>query len=88
MALVDSNQNGRASKRNVQLAGLFLWRLGLIIAGTTAVFRTARFALRFIELPTQLEIGAGLLISGLVLFVASFVMERLVDARSEGDLKR
>ena len=76
------------SKRSTQLAGLLLWRFGLLLAGATALYRTTRFLMTFIDLPTQLEIGIGLLICGAVLVMASLVMERIVDMRSEGDLRQ
>ena len=57
-----------------------------MLAGVTAVYRTARFLLNFIELPTQLEIGIGLVITGFVFVIASLVMERIVDMKTEGNL--
>jgi hypothetical protein len=86
--LARPNQNSLVSKRSVQLAGLLLWRFGLIVAGTTGLYRVTRFLLTFFDLPLQLEVGAGLMVSGFVLVMVSLVMERMVDARSEGDLRR
>ena len=83
-----TRQNEYQTKQAVQLVGLLLWRFGLILASATALYRTARFLLQFIDLPTQLEIGAGLLLTGFVFVIASLVMERLVDIRSEGDLNQ
>lgn len=83
-----SNRNGPVSKRSVQLAGLLLWRFGLLVAGATALYRTTRFFMKFIDLPLQLELGASLVASGFVLVIVSLVMERIVDSRSEGDLRR
>lgn len=74
------------SNRGSQLAGLLLWRIGLAIAGATALYRTARLLLEFIELPLQIEIGAGLLFCGAVLVMVSLVWERIADWRREGDL--
>ena len=91
--MLNSNDRDRPSpeqshtQRTIQFTGLFLWRLGLIIAGSTGVYRITRHLLRFVELPVQVEIGAGLLIAGLVLFLASFIMERIVDARQERSIK-
>lgn len=76
------------SKRGAQLAGLLLWRFGLALAGATALYRTTRFLLQFIDLPLQLEIGIGLAFCGAVLFMVSMVMERVVDFRGEGDLSQ
>lgn len=82
----NSNQNETMTKHAAQLVGLFLWRFGLMLASITALYRMARFLLQFVELPIQLEIGVGLLLTGFVLVLASLVMERVVDARREGDL--
>jgi len=71
------------SNQTTQLTGLLLWRFGLLLAGATAIYRTARFLLQFIELPVQLEIGLGLLFGGGVFFMASIVMEQLKDGRHE-----
>ena len=65
------------NKQAVQLAGLLLWRFGLMLASITALYRMARFLLQFIELPIQLEIGVGLLLTGFVLVLASLVMEAI-----------
>lgn len=86
--MLNSNQNESMTKRSIQLVGLLLWRFGLILASITALYRMARFLLQFIELPIQLEIGVGLLLTGFTLVLASLVMERVVDARSEGDLSQ
>ena len=76
----------RESNRSIQIIGLLLWRTGLLLAGGTGVYRVTNFLLQFIELPTQLEIGLGLIFSGSVFFLASLVVERIADARMEGDL--
>ncbi len=73
-------------KRGSQLAGLLLWRFGLLLAGSVGLYRTSKFLLQFIDLPLQVEIGLGLIFSGAVLFMVSLVMERIEDARREGDL--
>ena len=82
----DQKRNGYLSKKSTQLAGLILWRFGLMLAGATALYRTAKFLMTFVDLPLQLEIGIGFLICGAFLFLLSLVMERIVDLRSEGDL--
>ena len=80
------SKNDVLSKRGAQLAGLLLWRFGLALAGATALYRATKFLLRFIELPTQLEVGIGFIFSGVVLFMVSMIMERIADMRAEGDL--
>jgi len=57
-----------------------------MLAGATGLYRMTKLLLRFIELPLQLEIGIGLVFAGAVLFMVSLIMERVVDARLEGDL--
>ncbi len=65
-----------------------MWRAGLLLAGGTAIYNTIQLVLRFIDLPLQLEIGIGLVITGVVFVAFSFVMERFVDYRAEGDLSK
>ena len=72
--------------RALRLAGLILWRSGLLLVAGYGLFRVARLALRFVELPLQLEVGAGLVLAGLGLVLVSLVWERVLDAREEGDL--
>ena len=76
----------KVSKKSMQLSGLLLWRFGLFLAAATALYRTSKFLLQFVDLPTQIEIGIGLAFSGAVLFLASLIIERVHDARAEGDL--
>ena len=76
------------SKKGAQLAGLLLWRFGLALAGATALYRTTKLLLQFIDLPMQLEVGVGFLFCGAVLFMVSMIMERVVDMRAEGDLSQ
>lgn len=69
------------SKETTQLSGLLLWRFGILLASATAIYRTAKFLLQFIELPIQLEIGLGLIFAGAVFFMASIFLEQITDAR-------
>ena len=78
----------KKSQKGIQIAGFLLWRFGLLLAGATALYRISKFLLRFIDLPIQLEIGIGLVFSGAVLFMLSLIMERVVDLRTEGDLRQ
>lgn len=75
-------------KQSLQLVGLLLWRAGLLLAASSGLYHTIEFGLRFIDLPRQLEIGLGLVVAGAVLVLGSFVMERFVDYRAEGDLSK
>lgn len=75
-----------AAVKSAQLVGLLLWRGGLLLIGAWALFEAARWFLRFVDLPLQLEIGLGLLIAGCALVVLSVILERIQDRRGEGDL--
>ena len=72
--------------RPSQLVGLVLWRAGVLLLGSYSFFRVARLALRYIDLPLQIEIGLGLALTGAALVLASFVTERVRDARAEREL--
>lgn len=76
------------TKKSTQIFGLVLWRFGLLLAGATGLYRTTMFLMTFIDLPIQLEIGIGLIFCGVILFMGSLVMERVVDMRNEGDLRQ
>jgi hypothetical protein len=70
-----------SKQTTIQLTGLLLWRFGLLLASATAVYRIAKFLLKFIDLPVQLEIGVGLIFSGAMFFMASILMEQISDGR-------
>lgn len=72
--------------RRSQLAGLVVWRLGLLIVAAYGFFRTARRILAFIEIPLQLEIGGGLILAGFGLVIVSLILERLRDYRQEKEV--
>ena len=74
------------AKKSIQVIGLLMWRAGLLLAGGTGLYRTSEFLLQFIDLPTQLEVGIGLIFSGVVVFMIAMIAERFVDMRAEGDL--
>ena len=73
--------------RRVQVIGLLLWRGGLLFAGSWVAYLVARQALRMIEVPPQVEVGAGLMGAGALLVLVSLILERIEDARREGDLR-
>ena len=72
--------------KRTQLIGVLLWRGGLLLAAVAAVFELVRWLLRVVDLPAQLEIGVGLVVSGAVLVFASLIIERIRDRRLEEDL--
>lgn len=68
------------------MAGMLLWRAGLLVIAAYSTFRIARLLLKHVDLPLQLEIGAGLALGGGALVLGSVIWERVLDARAEGDL--
>ena len=72
--------------RPAQLMGLLLWRAGLILVGVWGLVEAADWFLLFFELPPQLKLGFSLIIAGGALVVISVILERIRDARGEGDL--
>ncbi len=73
--------------RRIHVVGLLLWRGGLVLVAAVALFEAARWLLRFVDLPAQLEIGSGLVLAGMVLVLVSLVLERAREYRAEGDLR-
>ena len=71
--------------RPVHMIGLLLWRGGLLLIGAWILFTTARYALLFASLPTEIELGLGLVIAGSILVIVSLILERVVDTRAEGE---
>ena len=59
-----------------------------MLAAATGLYRASRFLLQFVDLPLQIETGLGLIFSGIVVFAASLILERIADARAEGDLSQ
>ena len=74
--------------RRTHLIGLALWRGGLLLVGGTLLYEGARRVLWFVDLPAQVEFGVGLGLAGLALVMLSLVLERVRDARREGDLRQ
>ena len=72
--------------RATQTLGLMLWRGGLLLAGGAALWEGLSLALRFVDLPVQVEVGLGLLVAGALFVASSLIAERVTDARTEGDL--
>jgi len=65
----------------IHVVGLILWRGGILLVGGYLLYVFLRFVLPIAD--PVLEVGATLLIGGLVLILASLVGERVVDARRE-----
>lgn len=54
-----------------------------MLVASYSFFRTARLVLEHLDLPTQLEVGFGLALSGAAMVMLSLVVERMRDAREE-----
>lgn len=70
--------------RPTQLIGFLLWRTGLLIIASYSLWRVSSWVLRYVDLPPELEIGTGLVLTGCGLVLGSLIVERLMDARKEG----
>jgi hypothetical protein len=66
--------------------GALLWRAGVLTVVVAGSYESARLALRFVDVPAQVELGLGLLISGFGLVMASLLVERIRDYQAESDL--
>lgn len=62
-----------------QVAGLILWRAGILLAGGYLLFFALRVVLRIAD-PT-LEVGVTLVLAGGLFVLASVVREQIDDAR-------
>lgn len=67
---------------------MMMWRGGLLVVAVAAAVELVRTVMRYYQLPLQIEIGTSLVGGGLLLIVLSMILERVSDAREEGDLSR
>ena len=74
--------------RRGQVVGLLLWRGGLLVVAMAAAVELVRMVMRYYRFPLQVEIGTSLVGGGILLVVLSMILERISDAREEGDLSR
>ena len=72
--------------RRSQAIGVLLWRGGLLVVAITAAVEFVRALVRHYDLPLQVELGTSLVGGGVLLILGSMVMERIADAKREGDL--
>jgi len=70
-----------------QVVGALLWRGGTLVVVVAALFESARWILRLVDVPPEMQIGLGLLIAGFVLVLVSLIVERIQDFRVESDLR-
>ncbi|NNE35858.1 MAG: hypothetical protein HKN13_11500 [Rhodothermales bacterium] len=86
-----SDQSNESRSRNAStLVGFYLWRGGLAFCALYTAYwsfdRVIR-ALLEIGVPAQLVWGAALFVFGILLLVASLIVERVIDARAEQGLQ-
>jgi hypothetical protein len=63
------------------LAGLVLWRGGVVLVGVYIAYQILRAVLTITD--TRLELAVGVLLTGVLFVFASVVGERIQDARDE-----
>lgn len=78
-------ESGIWSQR-LQLAGLVLWRGGLVFVAAYAFYWGAWQTVRQLDWPVQWTIGAALALAGFGLVMVSLIIERIHAARAEGNL--
>ncbi len=76
---------GREQSR-IQVAGWLLWRGGLWFSAAAAVYYAVWWWVREVRLPSALKLGVALAVLGVLLVMISLILERIHDARAEGDL--
>lgn len=67
--------------KTIHVVGLMLWRGGILLVGGYVLYLMLRFVLRIVD--PVLEIGTALVISGLLMVLASVIGERVADAKRE-----
>ena len=72
--------------KKTQMVGALLWRGGIVFAAVAGTVESARWILRLVNVPDEVELGLGLLVSGFVLLLASLLFERIQDYRTETSL--
>lgn len=73
----------------VTTVGYILWRGGLYFTGAYSAYLGSRWAvdaLLAVGIPAQVVTGIALMLGGLIMVMASLVVERVEDAKLEGDL--
>lgn len=68
--------------------GLLLWRGGLVTVATVLLYESVSWLLRFVDLPVPLEVGVGLVGTGVLLVLVSLIAERVSEYRTEGEALR
>jgi len=72
------------------LVGFYLWRSGAVVVAAYLAWQGGSWmwdVLRTACLPRALLLGVFLLGAGFVLFIGSFILERMVDAKAERGLR-
>lgn len=78
--------NPRIGSERWQLAGLVLWRGGLVFVAAYGFYWGAWQTVRQLDWPPQVTIGAAMALGGFGLVMVSLIAERIRAARTEGDL--
>ncbi|MGB0514435.1 MAG: hypothetical protein ACPGJE_06315 [Wenzhouxiangellaceae bacterium] len=74
------------SNRRWQMAGLLLWRGGLLFVIAYGFYHGAWQIVRQLDWPPQITVGAALALAGFALVMLSLILERRQAARAEGSL--
>lgn len=85
---MSNTRSSRGSDLSTRI-GFFLWRGGLAFCACYVAYRsfaTVAELLLEIGVPLQIVIGFSLVAFGLLLLIASLIIERVIDARIEGQL--
>jgi len=70
--------------KTIQVLGLVLWRGGLLLAAASVAFYVVRQALQFVDMPVALQVAGSLILAGVILVLASMVMENVEESRGGG----
>ncbi len=71
------------------IVGFYMWRGGLIFCACYGFYLGAERAIRValeLGVPAQVVVGASLIVLGFLVLFASLIVERVLDARAEGNL--
>lgn len=84
-----SSSNSSHGRETSTRIGFILWRGGLMFCAAYVAYRSiavAAEALLEIGVPLQIVVGVGLVVVGVLLLIASLIVERIIDARAESGL--
>ena len=76
---------GTQTHKRVNIVGLVLWRGGILLVAAYLGYWALRAVLQITD--AQLEFAVAVFLVGLLLVFLSVIIERIVDARTERDLR-